>query len=87
MGAKRWKRQRPEVPASVEAWRFKALLQRDGLLQAVDDAVLANASPEAIAAWDVGAPIARKSPAVNQIADALGLDLDDLLKRAAKVTL
>lgn len=75
------------VPVSVESWRFKTLLQRDGLLQTVDDAVRANADADAVAAWDADAPIARKSPAVNQIADALGLDLDDLLKRAAKVTL
>lgn len=75
------------VPVSVEAWRFKALLQQDGILQTVDDAVRANATADAIAAWDAGAPIARNSPAVNQIADALGFDLDDLLKRAAKVTL
>lgn len=75
------------VPASIEAWRVKAQLQMDGILTAVDNAVRANASPEAVAAWDAGAPIARSSPAVNQIADKLGLDLDDLLRRAATVTL
>lgn len=81
----------PETPPMpidrVDNWRFKALLRQDDLFDRVDAAVRDNASPEAIIAWDAGAPISRESPAVNQIADMLGLDLDDLLTRASKVTL
>jgi hypothetical protein len=80
------------VPVSVEAWRFKALLVQRGLAETVDAAIRANATPEAITAWDAGAPIARDSPAVNGIvaylnANGHGLDLNELLTSAAKVTL
>jgi hypothetical protein len=80
------------VPASVEAWRFKALLVQRGLAETVDAAICENASPEALTAWDAGAPIARDSPAVKGIVAYLNsnghdLDLDELLTSAAKVTL
>jgi hypothetical protein len=80
------------VPESVEGWRFKALLVQRGLFDDVDAAIRANAAPEAVIAWDANAPIARQSPAVKGIVDhlnaaGLGLDLDELLKSAAGVTL
>lgn len=81
----------PEAPPApidrVDNWRFKALLHQEDLFDLVDTAVRDNASPEAIIAWDAGAPISRESPTINQIADMLDLDLDDLITRASKVTL
>lgn len=71
----------PPVPVEIAAWRARAVLEKAGMLSAVDAAVAGltgDAGIEARNAWTANAPLARKGPMVASMAAILGLTSEQL---------
>lgn len=74
----------PQVPASVELWKFRAACQQRGILDAITAWIAAQPEPPRIALtafMEYGTDVPRDAETVEQIAKALGksdADIDAL---------
>ena len=65
----------PQVPASVELWKFRAACQQRGILEAINAWIAAQPEPPRIALTafiEYGTDVPRDAETVEQIAKALG---------------
>ena len=81
----------PQVPASVELWKFRAACQQRGILDAVNAWIAKQPEPPRIvlaAFMEYGTDVPRDSETVEQIAKALGksdADIDALFIAANSI--
>jgi hypothetical protein len=76
----------PAVPAEVQLWQARAVLDQMGLLATVNAAVAASENPALRAVWEYGSVITRSSPGLAALAKAVSLNdaqVDDLFRAAA----
>lgn len=76
------------VPQIVSRFQAKEALRQAGLLATADAIVAASNNPTLQNAWANANTFERKSPGINALAPALGLDsdgLDDLFRAAAGI--
>jgi hypothetical protein len=84
---------RNPVPAQIENWRARAVLEVEGLLPQVDTLIDALTGPEGVAvktAWIFGASLTRNGATVQAIAAQLGLNdeqVDTLFRQAAALSI
>lgn len=77
-----------EVPAEIQMWQARTMIERMGLTQAVNEAVAFANNEEIRIAWEYAPNVVRKSAFVAAMAAAIGLtdgQLDTLFIEAAKV--
>lgn len=81
----------PQVPASVELWKFRAACQQRGILDAINAWIAKQPEPPRIAMtafMEYGSDVPRDSETVEQIAKALGktdADIDALFIAANSI--
>lgn len=69
------------VPREIANWRARAVLELQGLLPQVEEAIAAMSGPESIVvrnAWHAGAPLARHGATVTALASQLGLATEEI---------
>lgn len=80
---------RNPVPGQIENWRAKAILEMQGMLEAVENIIATLEGEQGIIvrrAWNDGSPLTRHGPTVTAMASQLGLEpeqVDDMFRAAA----
>ncbi len=78
----------PPVPDQIQMWQARAMLIRLGLIEQVNQAVVASGNPEIANAWEYAPNVVRRSSFVLAMAGALHLSdqlLDDLFIQGAQI--
>jgi hypothetical protein len=78
----------PTVPLQIQMWQARAVLIRMGIIDQVNQAVVASQNQEIANAWEYAPNVVRRSDFVTIMAGVLGFDdatLDNLFIEGAKI--
>lgn len=82
---------KPRVPSSIANWRCKRILEKNNLLDAVEQSIQSLEEPikgDVLAAWIGGAEVARNGNTVKMLSGLLGLtddQIDSMFIEAAQI--